>query len=214
MNDIFNEENKIRIIIADDHELVLSGIKRVLSFSDKFEIVGSAGNGKEALKLVEFHRPDILLTDIFMPVMDGIEAVKAVKKTGLRVYCVMLTAFEDSDHINNAMSAGADGYLSKEIGAKHLIDVLVDVMMGERVFSKSVLNLMRGNYSAGEESRIKLTKREQEVLNLIGLGLKNVDIAERLHLSYRTVENHRYHITKKLGVNSSAELVRFAVLNK
>ncbi len=211
---VLSTNDRIRLVIVDDHELMISGIKRILGFANQFDILGCASNGEGGLELVSFHQPDILLTDISMPVMDGIELVKQVKESFSHINCVMLTAFEDSNHIKKALAVGADGYLSKEIGAKFLIDALIKVHLGERAFSKGVLEFLKGNHTIDESPAVTLTKREQEILNLIASGMKNIEIAEHLHLSYRTVENHRYHISKKLGVNSSAELIRFAVLNE
>lgn len=209
----YDKENPIKIIIADDHEVVLSGIKRILAYEDDILVIGSGRNGREAIDLVEFHKPDVLLIDIFMPIMNGVDAVKALKKTNAEVACVMLTAFEDAQHINDAITAGADGYLSKDISAKDLAQALRDVVAGNRVFSKSILSLMHGHLTMNNSKAVVLTNREQEVINLIAHGKKNVDIADVLSISYRTVENHRYNIIKKLNIKNSAELVRFAVLN-
>ncbi len=205
---------RIRLVIVDDHELMIAGIKRILGFSEQFDILGCASNGEGGLELVTFHQPDILLTDIAMPIMDGIELVQQVKESLPNVNCIMLTAFDDEEYIKRALTVGADGYLSKEIGAKYLIEALIKVHLGERAFSKSVLEYLKGNHTVEDSPAITLTKREQEILNHIAAGMKNVEIAEHLNLSYRTVENHRYHISKKLGVSSSAELIRFAILNE
>lgn len=210
---LFSQENPIKIIIADDHEVVRSGLKRLLKFEEDFKIIGIGADGIEAVELVEYHKPDVLLIDVYMPRMNGIEAVKEIRKKKIDVFCIILTAFEDANHINNAISAGADGYLSKDVSAKDLVNSIRTVVEGERVFSKSIIQLMQGRLSLNNASPVALTKREQEILNFVALGKKNIEIAKELSISCRTVENHRYHIIKKLDIKNSADLVRFAVLN-
>ncbi len=206
---------EIKIVIADDHEVVRAGIKRLLSVDKDIHIIDEASDGFDAVELVKYHKPDIALLDIMMPRMNGIEAAKIIKAELSYIFVAMLTAFEDFKHIDDALSAGADGYLSKSIGAKELIDALRRIYKGERVLSKSIVNTLQKKYSAdkiGIDTNIIITKREQEILDLVALGKTSPEIAEKLNLSVRTVESHRYNIMKKLGVKNTASLVRYAVV--
>lgn len=209
------EGDKIRIILADDHEVVRAGLRRLLSIESSIEIIDEAENGKRAVELVKQHNPDIALLDIMMPIMDGISATKEIKTFSLS-YVVMLTAFEDSMHLEKALAAGADGYLSKDVSAKDLVEALKLISKGERAFSKSIIKIMQKKYVPEEENvsqAITITKREQEVLNLVAMGKTSQQIADELFLSVRTVESHRYNLMQKLEISNTAGLVRYAVMN-
>ncbi len=210
----FDENNQISIIIADDHEVVRAGIRRLLSMDKSLKILDEASNGLNAVELVNYHKPTIALLDIMMPVMSGIDAVKRIKIESPETFVVMLTAFEDSNHLEKALMAGADGYLTKDISAKDLIKSIHVVLSGERVFSKSIIMIMQNRYvpTLQNDEQITITKREQEILNLIALGKKTIEISDVLCLSSRTVETHRYNLMKKLKLNSAAELIRYAVV--
>jgi DNA-binding NarL/FixJ family response regulator len=212
----FNESNPITIVMADDHEVVRAGIRRLLSIDRSLKILDEAINGQNLIDLVRYHKPDIALTDIMMPIKSGIEAAKEIKETIPETNVLMLTAYEDSYHLEQALSAGADGYLSKDVGAKELIESIHNIMNGERVFSKSIIKLMQKKFvpsSQLESTPISISKREQEILNLVSAGKTSQDIAEKLNLSVRTVESHRYNIMQKLGIKNAAGLVRYAVMN-
>lgn len=216
---IFDVNNPITAIIADDHEVVRAGIRRLLSIDKTIQILGDGGNGEEAIQLVEYHRPIIALLDILMPKMTGIEAIPYMRKVSPVTLIVMLTAFEDAEHLEMALIAGADGYLTKDIGAKDLVDSIKLVTQGERVFSKSILQILQNkviprNTTPASSNRVTITKREQDVLNLVADGLTSNEIADKLGLSTRTVESHRYNIMQKLGIKSAAGLVKFAVSKK
>ncbi len=205
---------KIRVILADDHEIVRAGMKRLISIDKDIEIVDEAKNGQEAVELVTYHKPDIAILDILMPRMNGIDAAAKIKEKFPEILVIMLTAFEDHDHVENAISAGANGYLIKDISAKELTKAIRQVMNGERVFTNSIIKLMQKKYvkdSSDSEKSIVITKREQEILNLVAKGKTSPEIAEVLFISTRTVESHRYNLMQKLGVKNAAGLVRYAV---
>ncbi len=209
------DENNIRLVMADDHEVVRVGLRRLLSMDNSIEVVDEADNGRKAIDLVNKHKPDVVLLDIMMPSMTGIEATKEIKAV-FDCYVVMLTAFEDALHLEKALAAEADGYLSKDIGAKDLIEAIKQVNKGERVFSKSIIKIMQKKYIPEEENTsepILISKREQEVLNLVAAGKTSQQIADTLFLSVRTVESHRYNIMQKLDISNTAQLVRYAVMN-
>ncbi len=210
---------RIRVAIADDHELTRVGLNRILSSESTIEIVGEATDGDELLAIVERWKPDIVLLDIMMPRRNGLETVKELRRRvpAGRPYIIMLTTFEDRLYIEQALAIGADGYLSKEVTREELITSLQSVMKGERVFSHSIFSLLHGKFSKQSietPSTVTLTKREEEILDLVAKGLTSNEIANRLFISPRTVETHRAHLMEKLGVKNTAALVRYAVFSK
>lgn len=212
-----NSESKIiNLVLADDHEIMRVGLRRLLTIDQRVNILGEADNGRDAFKLVEYYNPDVALLDINMPVMNGIEATKLIKGYNSNVSVIMLTAYEDYEHLNKALHAGADGYLSKNVNSKFLIDSLFLVRKGKRVFSRSILNLLQKKIPTEQDEEVqpvRLTRREQEIINYLAQGYKSAEIAEKVFLSVRTVETHRSNIMKKLGLNSASALIRYAVIN-
>ena len=211
------DNSKIKIILADDHEVVRAGIRRLLSIDSSIVIMDEAANGEDLIETVEYNRPDVVLSDIMMPVMNGIDATKKIREKKIDTFVIMLTAYEDSFHLDNALKAGADGYLSKDITAKKLIEAIRDVLKGERVFSRSVLKLLKQEPTLDADSDsepVVITKREQEILDLVALGKTSQEIADTLYISVRTVESHRYNLMQKLDVKNTAELIRYALTQK
>ncbi|GAB5465587.1 MAG: response regulator transcription factor [Candidatus Kapaibacteriales bacterium] len=212
----FTPENPLTMILADDHEVIRTGIKRMLSIDKSIDVLDDLKNGEQAVEAVQKYNPDLALLDIQMPRMDGIEALKKIKEINKGTYVVIFTAFEDKTHLEKAMSAGADGYLAKDIGPKELIHSLKSVVSGERIFSKSIVKMIQDGYSPAKEDNDKIiavTKREQGILNLIATGKTSNEIAEVLGISVRTVESHRYNLMNKLDMKTGAGLIRYAVLN-
>lgn len=211
------ESNPVRVILADDHEIVRAGIRRLLSINRAIKILDEASNGLDLVDIVEYHRPDVVITDIMMPKMNGIEALKKIREKKIDCQVIMLTAYEDSFHLENALEAGADGYLSKDINAKELVEAIFEVIKGERVFSKSVVRLIQKKGSSSSEldsSPIIITKREQEILDLVAKGKTSQYIADKLFISVRTVESHRYNLMQKLDVSNVAELIRYSIMRQ
>ena len=214
---LFDENNPVKLVIADDHEIVRAGIKRLISVDKTIKVIGEASNGADAVELIKSSKPNVALIDILMPEMTGIEAVAKLKSMNLSTFVVMLTAFEDSKHLEEALNAGADGYLTKDIGSKDLINSIHKVLEGDRVFSKSILMILQNKYvtkSAIEEPPVSITKREQEILNLIASGDTSQEIADKLNISVRTIESHRYNIMQKLNLKNAAQLIKYAVIHK
>lgn len=212
-NEIYNHE--IKVVMADDHEVVRNGIKRLFILDKKITIIGEASNGADAVDLVRYHKPDIALLDIFMPKMNGIEATEIIKDEMPEVLVVMLTAYEDSTHLESALSAGADGYLTKDITAKNLVESIHKVVLGERVYSQSILHLVQKRTPTAhtDSTPVGITVREQEILNLVAEGKSSPEIAEILNISFRTVQTHRQNIMDKLGVKNAAGLIKYAFSN-
>lgn len=210
-------DRKITLILADDHEIVRVGLKRFLSFDSNIDIIAEASNGEDAITFVTELEPDIVLLDINMPKVDGIKAAFELRKLFPNLKIIMLSAHEDSFHLEKALRAGANGYLSKEIEVRELLPALQAVMRGERVFSRSILHLIQRNSISVEDTNgaaVTLTRREQEILGLVAQGMTSTEIAEKLSISPRTVETHRFNLMTKFGVKNTAGLVRFAILNE
>lgn len=210
----FRADNPVRVLIADDHEISRIGIRRLLSASQDIEIVAEAVNGQQTIDLVKSLRPQVVLLDVLMPGMSGIEAAQRIKSETPETLIIMLSSSEDEKQVERAMYAGADGYLSKEVGSAELAEAIRNVTIGERVYSRTIINSLEGKQQEAEsEPPISLTKREEEIVALVAKGLTSQDIAKKLFISPRTVETHRARIMDKLGVNNAAGLVRFALLH-
>lgn len=213
MDDILSDRI-IRVVLADDHEIVRAGLRRLLLVNKNIKILGETANGEDLVSLTNYHHPDIALVDIAMPKLDGIEATKIIKTDSPDVLVVILTAFEDSKNLNSALAAGADGYLTKSISAKELLEAINNVILGNRVFSKAIIKLLDNEYQSetnGDLEQITISKREQEVLNLVAKGITSNEIAEKLNISVRTVQTHRANIMQKLNIKNAAGLIRYAI---
>lgn len=207
-------DNPIRVLIGDDHEISRIGIRRLLSGSHDIEIVAEAVSGQQTIDLVKTLRPQVVLLDILMPGMSGIEAAQRIKMESADTLIIMLSSSEDEQQIERAMYAGADGYLSKGVGSEELTEAIRNVTLGERVFSRTIIDQLEGKQTKeNSEPPISLTKREEEIVALVAKGMTSQDIAKKLYISPRTVETHRARIMDKLGVNNAAGLVRFALLH-
>ena len=207
--------NPIRIIIADDHEISRIGIRRLVASANDIEVVAEAVNGSQTIDLARTLKPDVILMDVLMPQVSGIEAAQSIKNDNQDTYVIMLSSAEDAKSVERAMYAGADGYYSKEVTSKELIEGIRNVTLGERVFSRSILAQLEGKQAdvQKDEPPVSLTKREEEIVTLVAKGLTSQEIGKKLFISPRTVETHRARIMDKLGVNNAAGLVRFALLH-
>jgi len=209
-------QNPIRIIIADDHEISRIGIRRLVSGASDIEVMAEAANGGQTIDLARSLKPDVILMDVLMPQVSGIEAAQRIKTDMKDVYVIMLSSADDQTSIERAMYAGADGYLSKEVTSNELVEAIRNVVVGERVFSRTILNQLEGkaaDSARADEPPVSLTKREEEIVTLVAKGLTSQEIGKKLFISPRTVETHRARIMDKLGVNNAAGLVRFALLH-
>lgn len=212
---------KIKIIIVDDHNLFREGLRFLLSQSKDIDVIAEASNGLEFLALLETKDPDLVLMDISMPGMDGIEAtIKAVEKYPL-IKIMALSMFEDQEYYYKMIHAGVKGFILKKTNAAELFDAINKIMSGEIYFSTDllksiILNMPKSGSvnSIAAENNIKLTKREHEVLNLLCKGLSSIEIAEKLFISKKTVEGHKYNLLTKTGSKNTVSLVMFAIKNK
>jgi len=205
-------KKKISVIIADDQTLFREGIKDLLEDEKGIEVVGEAADGEEALRLVKKLRPNVILLDIKLPHMDGIETTRQIHKDCPTTNVLILSSYEDESHVMEAIQAGANGYLSKMLPAAELVNALKafanqGVMIPQPVMSKLIDGLRQMGSSSAEASLVSLTKTEIRVLALLGRGQSNKEIASRLECSVKTVKNHLNSIFQKLGVSNRTEAV-------
>jgi two-component system response regulator NreC len=203
---------KIHILLADDHAVVRQGFKMILAAQPDMEIVGEAGNGREAVELAGSLQPDVIVMDVAMPELNGIEATRRLADTAPRTRVLALSMHKDSVYVREILRAGARGYLLKDSIASDLLAAVRAVARGEGYLSPGVSDAVLDDYRRHVTDPIDLlTSREREVLQMIAEGKTNKDIANILNLSVYTVDAHRGHIMEKLNLHSGNELVRFAV---
>ncbi len=204
--------DKIRLVLADDHPLIREGFKSLLSKSVKFEIVGEAENGRELVDVAKKLQPDVILTDVTMPFMTGLEAIEQLAKEYPLMKFIVLTMHEEREYIMNALKIGASGYLLKNIEWHDLERAINSVYEGGKFFSPIVTNILAESVIKSETPEPgEITPREKEVLDLVALGNSTKQVADRLGISIRTVESHRINMLKKMRVSNTAELIRKAI---
>jgi len=205
---------KIRILLADDHAVVRQGFKLILGGQPDMEIVGEAGNGREAVELAEKLRPDVAVIDVAMPELNGIEATRRMRELTPRTRVLALSMHKDSVYVREILRAGARGYLLKDSPAGDLVLAVRAIASGEGYISPAVSNAVLDDYRRHVTNPVDLlTSREREVLQMLAEGKTNKEIAGVLNLSVYTVDAHRGRIMEKLNLHSINELVRFAVRN-
>jgi len=205
----------IRILVADDHGVLRAGLTTLLNAQSDMEVVGEAENGKTAIKLSIETQPDVILMDISMPDMDGIEATKRIKQSNSNARVLILSLHEDSELIKEAIRSGAQGYILKKALKEDLIRAIHEVMRNEIYLHASLAQQLFKNpseFGKTEDDQVidPLTPREIDVLRFIASGYTNKQTAEHLQISVRTVEYHRSHITNKLNLQSRVELMQYA----
>lgn len=208
------DNDRIRILLVDDHRIIVDGLRGLLDGVPDMECVGAAANGSEALELVLHLAVDVVLMDIDMPVMDGIDTLERMRRDHPAVRCIILSMHNEPAVVRRVMDLGADGYLVKNCGREELLFAIRSVHGGQRHFQGSVVSslLEERQHKGGEHQLLKdLSEREVEVLAGLAEGLSNKEIGERLFISPRTVDTHRTNLMKKLGIHNLAGLVRLAL---
>ena len=204
----------ISIIIADDHQIVLDGLSLIIENDKSIEIVGKALNGNEVINLLKKLKVDIVVLDIEMPEMNGIETTKIIKEIYPEVKILILTMYNEIGFIRRIVEAGAHGYILKNKGKEELITALKSINIGEDYFGEAVAKTMVSSMRTKDVSGdIKLTKKENEILKLIASGNTTPIIAEKLFIAHSTVETHRRNLIEKTGVNGTKGLIKFAIEN-
>lgn len=208
---------KLKILIVDDHQILIDGIEAMLQDVDNFEVVNKLLDGKLALSYLANNQVDILLTDLYMPKMTGIELTQKVKKDFPDVKVLALSVSYDVSIVHDLMDAGISGFILKTIGRGELIEAINEVSKGNVYFSREVSNeILRSlaNRNDLEEETYRLTDREIEILKLIAQEYSNADIAKQLYISERTVETHRKNIYRKTNTKTIVGLIKYAVERK
>ena len=213
----------IRIVLADDHSLVRDGIRALLEEEEDLVVVAEVSNGKEAIDMVNEKKPDLLIIDIRMPVMNGIDAVEILNKQGTETKAIILSMHDSEEYILKSVSAGANGYLLKDTGKTEFIKAIRTVQHGGKYFSGDISNVLVNNLLSGSkpvsekpkhikssDNPFDLTSKELQILELILSGLTNKQISEKLENSKRTVETHRFNLMRKMDVKNLIDLSKKA----
>lgn len=210
--------DKTRVLLAEDHTIVRKGLRSLLDKETGIKVVGEAEDGREAIAKAEELHPDVVVMDIAMPGLNGLEATRQIKKRFPDMKILILTMHTNEEYVLQTLNAGASGYLVKKAAPAELISAINAVHKGDSFLSPSISRTVIDEYirrskeiSEGEEGFEQLTVREREVLQLIAEGRKTREIAELLYISIKTVETHRAHIMDKLDIHSTAELTQYAI---
>lgn len=211
-------EGKYTIVLADDHVLIRHGIKNIIKLDNELEVIGEVSNGEELLECLNKHTPDLVILDISMPKITGIEAVALVKKKYPKVKVLILTMHKNKQYFYQSMSGGADGYLMKDDSDDELLLAIRKIQSGKNYISPMLTDDFTTDIISAHRNQQSLpfrglTKREHEVLQLVVEGYTSKDVAQKLCLSPRTVDHHRARLLKKYNLKNSADLVSFAVRN-
>ena len=206
----------IKILIADDHSMVREGLKQLLELEDDIEVIAQAGNGQETIEKILEHKPDVILLDINMPVMNGLEVLTYLKENNIESNVLMLTIHNEVEYLYKAVEIGVNGYVLKDSEADVLIKAIRTIYEGETYIQPNMaaklIKKMNGKSDQQDDAK-KLTKRELEVLSLITEGLLNKEIAHKLCISEKTVKNHVSNIFKKIEVSDRTQAAVFAIKN-
>lgn len=206
----------IKILLADDHAILRDGLKIAIQTDKSFKILGEAGDGEEVIDMVKKLQPDIVILDINMPKLSGIEAARAIRKFDKKVRILILTMHEQENYIVDAISSGVNGYIFKMSDMEEFLLAIKELAAGRDYFSEKVSKIVfKGMQSKAQKTedleKIHITTREKEILRLLAKGCTSQEIAETLFISYFTVGQHRKNILEKLGLKNTAELVFYAV---
>ncbi len=207
----------IRVLLADDHTILRQGIRVLLENHEDIEVVGEASDGREAISLAKQFRPDVVLMDIAMPLLNGLEATRQIKHDFPEISILVLTMYDTEEYVSQILRAGAAGYVLKKVAATELVSAIRAVYQGEAFLYPSVTRTVLEDYlrrvASGQklDSYETLTNREREIVQLVAEGHTNKEIAKILCISIKTVQTHRTHLMEKLGMHDRSELIKYAV---
>lgn len=215
-----NTAKKIEILIADDHKLIRDGVQSILEGSNDMVVIGSVGSAEEAINSVRERAPDVILMDIMMRGMTGIEATRWIKDHDPGIKIILVSMEISKEYVSAGIKSGVDGYLPKDVDQDTLLLAIRQVYAGSKFFNDAIMKLVFEDFYSHEKVKSSdkklpndLTKREFEVLALVASGKTNKELAEGLFISIKTVETHKMHIMEKLGLRNTAELVKYAIKN-
>lgn len=205
--------NKIRVMVVDDHAILREGVRALLATADGIEVVGEAADGAEAIQALSEIETDVVLMDIAMPRMDGLEATRRIRRRYPEVKVLILTQYDNREYILSSVKAGASGCVPKKSAAAELISAIRAVHQGDSFLHPSAVKVLIGEYleKAGDDPYDRLTSREREVLKLVAEGHTNKEIADILVVSVKTVLGHRTKIMEKLDIHNRTELIKYAI---
>ncbi|MFN0059495.1 MAG: response regulator [Planctomycetota bacterium] len=202
---------RIAVMIVEDHEIVRSGLRKLLECERDLEVVGEASNGRQSVTANKKLRPDVIVMDIAMPLMNGLEATRQIRATDPSAKILILSAHADEAYVDQVMAMGAMGYLIKQTSAQLLAQAIRAVHKGDTFFSQSIAVRNRNTVGGGKRKKNVLTSREAEVLQLVVEGQANKQVAVELAISVKTVEKHRHRLMEKLNIHDTAGLTRYAI---
>lgn len=204
-----------KVLIADDHQLFREGLVNLISSAPDIEVIAEAKDGKEATEKSQKLKPDVVLIDIGMPVMNGIEATRIIKKDNPKIKVIAVSMHSDRQFVKGVLEAGADGYLLKNCTYRQLIEAVQSVISGKKYLSDDITEMVIQGYldpvDENSESQNELSEREMEVLKLYAEGKSTREIGEKLFISVKTVGTHKQHIFEKLDINNNADMVKYAI---
>jgi DNA-binding NarL/FixJ family response regulator len=211
--------HKIRILLADDHRILREGIRHLIEDEADMTVIGEAEDGHQAVRLTLEFKPDVILMDIAMPLLNGLEATRQICQAHQGCRVLVLTMHDNEEYVRSVLAAGAMGYILKDSAARDLLDAIRLVYRGEAVLSPAITRIVLEDYLRGGDSLRKdptngLSRRESEVLQLIAEGYTNKQIAEILCISIKTVQSHRGNLMEKLGLHDRGELIKYAIQKK
>ena len=211
--------NAVRIVIADDHEMVRRGLVATLADVERWTVVAQANNGREAAELVAIHKPDIAILDLSMPELNGLDATRRILAARPETCVLILTAHESEQLVREVLAAGARGYVLKSDAGRILVRAVEALLEGQTFFTSKVARLvlegyLRGGGAEAQETGPILSAREREIVQLLAEGASNKDVARALGISVKTAETHRSNIMRKMQFTSLSDLVKYAVRNK
>ncbi|PKP21906.1 MAG: DNA-binding response regulator [Bacteroidetes bacterium HGW-Bacteroidetes-21] len=206
---------KIKVIIVDDHELILAGMEKMLTGINDIELIAGVSSGYTLLEIIKTITPDVILMDIDMPEISGLETSKIVKEVNAQIKIIALTVHDEISMVKKARSSGMDGYLLKNVNQDELVNAIQQVHKGKTAYSREITEqlLAEKENPSSESVLVEITEREKEVIQFIASGFSNTQIGEKLHISPRTVDTHRTNIMKKIGAKNVASIVRYAIQN-